>query len=274
MKRKHVRFFLLPVCFLCCAVQGIFAQEYDSTTGSGSTPEQKYSPIKLGLAFESLHLWRGIEVNNTPCLESSVAFQTRDKSFNAGVWYNNAVSGTYKEVDYFASYTKKGLVVAVWDIFNFDDSAKYNHTQVFNYNAGQTGHFIDFDLGYTLQGHYPLSIYTSTVVWGRDRGWDNKKNLFSNYTQLTVPAVMNKEVNLSFIVGGAFAFRPDHNLNTEGQEVKGTFYTKKRNADFTNIAFVATRNITVLHHQFPVSGTVSWNPNFNQAHLMLSTVLF
>ncbi|MDE1192406.1 MAG: hypothetical protein PW786_09740 [Arachidicoccus sp.] len=259
-------FFIL----LLAISQNLSAQDNDENLVNN----KKSSPVFFSLQFESMHLWRGLAVNNVPVIEPSVGLQTSDKSLKVGVWYNNAISGTYKEFDYFVTYNKKGFTAAVWDIYNFDDSAKYNHTQVFNYNADETGHFIDFDLGYTLQGKYPLAIYTSTVIFGRDRGWDNKKNLYSNYTQLTIPAVMNKDINLSLIIGGAFAFSPDHNKNVEGNEVKGTFYTVKRNADFTNIGFVATHNVNILHHTFPLSGTVSWNPNLNQAHVDFSTVFF
>lgn len=224
-----------------------------------------YHPLSIDVTLKSSHLWRGLEVTGDALAASQVAFTDRSGQFSVGIWGGAAFSGRFKEFDYFMSYTYKGFQIAVWDIYNFSPGATYNIDDAFNYKARQTGHFIDLQVNYTLQGEFPLQLGWATIIEGRDRGASNRKNLYSTYVWADVPVWRDGFVDLNLGIAGAFA------LDKESGS-KANFYGKK--GGIVNVNFTASKNVRICNYVIPVSLTPMWNPTNNNVNMMLAVQVF
>ncbi|MCC8034401.1 MAG: hypothetical protein LIO77_00500 [Rikenellaceae bacterium] len=224
-----------------------------------------YHPISLDVTLKSSHLWRGLEVSSSALAAMQTAYTDRSGQFTMGVWAGAAFNGKFKEFDYFLSYTYKGFNVAVWDIYNFSPGASYNIDDAFNYKARETGHFIDVQVNYTLQGNYPFQIGWATVVYGRDRGTDNRRNLYSTYVWTEMPIWRDGFVDLDGGIAGAFALKKQSG-------VKDIFYGKR--AGIVNVNLTASKNVVLGNYVLPVSLTTMWNPVNNYTNVMLAVKIF
>ena len=61
------------------------------------------------------HLWRGIEVSDGLVMTSSLSVHDRGEHIRFGLWSGTNVSGDYKEVNYFAEFRWRRLMLAFWD---------------------------------------------------------------------------------------------------------------------------------------------------------------
>ncbi len=224
-----------------------------------------YHPLSIEVTLKSSHLWRGLEVTGDALAAMQLAFTDRSGQFSMGIWTGAAFSGDFKEFDYFASYTYKGFQIAVWDIFNFSPGAAYNISDAFNYRAHRTGHFIDVQVNYTLQGNFPLQVGWATVVAGRDRGEFNRKNLYSTYVWSEVPVWRDGFVDLNVGIAGAFA------LDKEPGN-KANFYGKR--GGIVNVNLTASKKVRIGNYTLPVSLTPMWNPTNNNVNMMLAVQVF
>lgn len=240
-------------CFLFFSIGAIQAQKQQDIN----------NPIDISLQVKTAHLWRSLDVTNT-AMTAVDMYYVKD-GFKAGLWGGAGFTGVYKELDYYVSYHKKGFMVAVWDIYNFSSDAKYNNNEFFNYNASETGRFIDLSLGYQFQEKIPVRLDVSTIIFGRDRGISNERNLYTTYVALGYPAIRNKKVNVDLGIAGAFTLKPE-----EGS--KANFYAHKDG--IVNVNLTVSKVLTFLEYQIPVSAMVMVNPVENQGHLQLAVNLF
>lgn len=222
-------------------------------------------PVDMNFQIKNMHLWRGIQVTNELMSDVDVHFMDKNKVWKVGVWGGAGVNGVYKEFDYYVSFAKNGFSAAVWDIYNFSKGATYNNTDIFNYSARGTGRFIDASIGYRFQGSFPLSINWATVVFGRDRGSENKQNLYSSYVSLSYPLLRNKVVDVDLGLGGAFALNPESGTSAN-------FYGDK--AGITDISLTATRKVQLGSFTLPVSVTTALNPVRKEGNIQVAFNLF
>lgn len=232
--------------------------------------EKKDVPIGVGLQLKNMHLWRGLQVADEFTAAADVYLTDKNQKFKVGLWGGAGLSGNFKEFDYYASFNHNGFSIAVWDIYNFSKGADYNNTEVFNYNARETGHFVDVTIGYTFQGNFPLSLSWSTIVFGRDRALFlgnmhekyNKKNLYSTYVAASYKVLRDKFIDLELGIAGAFALDP----------IKGTsqnFYGKS--AGIVNVNFVASKAIKITDsYSIPISVMGMWNPANSNANIQVA----
>lgn len=256
---KNIQYTALMLIAMLLAPLALSAQE-----------TKKDVPIGFGLQLKNMHLWRGLQVSEEAMLGADIYLTDKNQMFKVGLWGGAGITGDFKEFDYYASFEHKGLKIAVWDIYNFSRGANYNNTEVFNYNAKETGHFVDVSIGYTFQGNFPLSINWATVVFGRDRAYFlnpldqnfNKKNLYSTYVSASYPVLRDKYIDLELGIAGAFALSP----------VKGTsqnFYGKS--AGIVNINFVASKDIKITKsYTLPISVMGMWNPANSTANIQVA----
>lgn len=223
--------------------------------------QEKNVPIGFNLQLKNMHLWRGLQVSNEVTLGSDLYFTDKSQAFKLGIWGGAGISGKYKEFDYYASYQHKGFQISVWDIYNFSKDATYNNSEVFNYKAHETGHFVDVSVGYTFQGKFPLSLSWSTVIFGRDRGATNKENLYSTYVYASYPILKDKFIDLEVGLAGAFA------LNAE-EGTSANFYASS--AGIVNISLTASKKIEFGKYTLPISVMGMWNPKGNNANLQIA----
>jgi hypothetical protein len=247
----------------------------------GLLAQENYKPVDLSIQLKSSHLWRGYEVSPSPILDATVAYKDRSGALEIGLWGASAFQGDYREFDYYISYAAKGFSVSLWDIYNLtaDESTKFNKTgdsgyNIFNYDPKNgTSHFLDFSLGYTLQGSYPLNVTWSTILYGRDLN-DKGDQAFSTYLAGTFPLPFLSAGGVDFNAGIAAAFT----LNPG--DVDSNFYIlndtdgKSKNFGIVNINLAASKTVTIGGHNFPISTYAMWNPVHKNASLQLAINLF
>lgn len=227
--------------------------------------DDKYTPVDFSLQLKNMHLWRGLQVTNTALGAVDLHLKDKSGSFAVGMWGGAGFTGKYKEFDYYMSYSKNGFSVALWDIYNFSEGASYNNTEVFNYNARNTGHFVDLSVAYRFQGSFPLCVSWATVIFGRDRGALNEKNLYSTYVSMDYPVLKGNLVDVSLGVAGAFALSPEKGTDAH-------FYAK--DPGIVNISVTASKRLQFGSYSLPVSVMGMFNPTNNEANLQIAFDLF
>lgn len=237
-------------------------------------PDTTYKPIEVHLQLKSMHLWRGLEITTSPYLLGTVNFTDKSGRLKIGARGSSGLNGEYRQLDYFASYQYKNARIVLYDIFNSSKTLPLK-TNIFDYRASTTRHFIDATIGYTISKKFPLDIAWSTIIAGRDRdvlsgdsvatgGSDpvrNGKNRYSTYLQLSYPVILNT-VRLDFFAGGVFALNGQQN----------NFYGNR--SGIATLGVTASKSIAFGRHTIPVSFAPTWNPIRNTAGVVIGIVLF
>lgn len=233
-----------------------------------------YKPIETHLQVKSMHLWRGLEITTAPYLLGIVNFTDKSGNFKIGARGSSGWNGEYRQMDYFTSYQYKNARIVIYDIYNYSKTLPLS-TNLFDYKATTTRHFIDATIGYTISKKFPLDISWSTIIAGRDRdvlsgdsastgGKDplrRGKNRYSTYVQLTYPIALN-DVRLDFFVGGVFALNGQQN----------SFYGNK--PGIATLGVAANKKVTIGKYAFPVSLAPTWNPLRKTGGVVLGVTLF
>lgn len=247
---------MLPLCLVVKA-QDTTARKKDTTLST----TKKYHPVAVNLQVRNLYIWRGFKVSNSPISDVDLHYVTRDGSLALGVWGGEGFTGDYKEFDYYASYTKNGFNVSLWDINNFTD---YPNANLFNYNPSSTSHFIDATVGYQFKDSFPLSISWSTIVQGRDtytRPDGTAGNRYSNYVSLDYKIWKEKDADLHIYVAGAFAFGYRQN-----------FYGSEPNIVNTGLTY--DKNLNIFGYKLPISATAMVSPEHKYGTIQLIANIF
>ncbi len=266
-KINSIKALFLGVCVMCST--SIFAQEESDSSELSLNDEfqQEITPFYLHGQVKSMHLWRGIAVTNSAVMDVDAGVSTKDGKLKAGVWGGYGTNGEYREFDYYVIYSPvKNLTFALWDIYNYSTNATWNNSDFFEYNADQTGHFLDLSVSYTFSEKVPLNLYWATVIHGRDRGVNNEKNLYSTYVQASYPVVKGKAIDLSLFVGGAFALSP------EDDNKDRNFYGPK--SGLANVGFVMGKTLHLGRYDLPISATASWSPINDSGNIQIAFDLF
>lgn len=220
--------------------------------------------------LQSMHLWRGMEVTDGLVLTTDLSLTDRHKHFRAGIWGGTNINGSYKEFNYYLSYTYRRLGVAVWDTYNFSPGADYNNSEFFNYKARETGRFIDATVSYTLSEKYPLFVSWSTILYGRDRDVLNSQNRYSTFVYAEYPVWKNESWEVKPGIGAAFALAPGKSL--DGQRSTVHFYGEE--AGIVHIALSTTYQLMLFQHPFPITMMALWNPQSDKGYLQIGIQLF
>lgn len=236
--------------------------------------------IDLSGQIKTSHLWRGIQVSDELTTAGSIDLMTNDGSLKGGIWGGYGVNGKFKEFDYYVQYSKNGFTAAVWDIYNFspglygfDDEKQYH---AFNYDADDTGHFVDLSLSYRISDEVPLQIGWATVIFGRDRALnkDGKmKNQYSNYLWADYAVGSFNGVNVNVGMAGAFAFNKAYHLEETGWvSDKNNFYGKTNG--IINLNVTVAKDIMIGNYKLPVFVTGMWNPMAEKVYMSVGVNIF
>lgn len=241
---------------------------------SAQSADTTYKPIELHLQVKSMHLWRGLEITTSPYLMGIMNFSDKSGRLKIGARGSSGWNGEYRQLDYFASYQYKNVRFVLFDIFNSSKALPLS-TNLFDYKALTTRHFIDATVGYTVSRKFPLDITWSTLIAGRDRdvlpgdsaatgGKDplrRGKNRYSTYVQLSYPVTLN-DMRLDFFIGGVFTLNGQQN----------SFYANK--PGIATLGVAANKKVMVGKYSFPVSFAPTWNPLRKIGGVVLGVSLF
>ncbi len=187
---KHAFFlFFLLVFFTTIKCLG----QNDTTTSK----KKNVLKTEFSTEFNSAYVWRGMYNNQKPNIQPSFSVEYRDFAF--GVFGSNNLDNTYREFDYFFSYSFSNFVVTLNDYF-CDFSRNYG-------DYGQNSpHLIDLTLEYETGEVHQFAALASCLVYGDDK-WLNynvslkKTQNYSTYIQ-TSYTYNCKEKSYTFLVGG------------------------------------------------------------------------
>lgn len=225
--------------------------------------------MHLEAHLQNMHLWRGMEVTDGFVLTTDLSVTDKKEHFRAGLWGGTNQNGSYKEFDYYLSYTWRRFNIAVWDIYNFSPGAEYNNEEFFNYKSKETGCFIDATLSYTLSERYPLHLSWSTILYGRDRDEQNGKNRYSTFIYVEYPVWKSDKWEVSPGMGGAFALSSGKDAN--GYSTSRHFYGTS--AGIVHLSLVTTYQLFAFKKTFPVTVLALWNPQNNKGFLQIGVRL-
>ncbi|GAE16688.1 hypothetical protein IX307_002910 [Bacteroides pyogenes] len=251
---KYLKIVVLSVIGMFCSSTFVSAQQSTS-----------YNPLDFSFQIKNMHLWRGYQITTSAMGAVDIHLTDKSQCFTFGLWGGGSFNSDFKEFDYYASFQYGGFGIAVWDIYNFSPGATYNNRQVFKYSARETGHFIDVALSYQFQQKFPLKITWATVVFGRDRGVMNEKNLYSTYVSLDYPVVRNKIVDVDLGIAGAFALDKESGSDAN-------FYAD--NPGIVNVNMTVSKKLKFGNYVLPVSAMAMWNPARNEANIQVAFNLF
>lgn len=121
--------------------------------------------VHMDVHLATNHLWRGMEVTDGLVFTGDVNYTLLGGMVNVGFWGGTNSQGTYKEFNNHLSFHYEGLLLALWDTYNFSEDATYNNKEFFNYKAHDTGRFLDATLSYRFGGRVPLLLSWSTIIF-------------------------------------------------------------------------------------------------------------
>ena len=226
--------------------------------------------VNLKAELKNMHLWRGMQVADGMVITTDLSVADKNQYFRGGLWGGTDVNGDYKELDFYVSFTKNRFSFAIWDIYNYSPGATYNNREFFNYEARETGHFIDASLAYTISEKFPLTISWATVLYGRDRDIQNTKNLYSTLVCLDYPIWKNDKWEIKPGIGGAFALSPAKDEN--GKTTQRNFYGDT--AGIVQVTLTTTYNLTAFKRNFPITALALFNPQSSKGYFQIGIQLF
>lgn len=172
-------------------------------------------------------------------------------------------------MNHYLSVAKSGFTFELWDVYNFSTDASHNK-EYFNYNAKETGRFLDASLKYRFSGKYPFQFMWATILFGRDRGALNQYNRYSSYIEVEYPIYRSEIINFDLGIGGAFAMKKER--NGDGKKIGAHFWGD--NPGITNISLKASKDISFCNYNIPISIYGMWNPEGNRANIQVALTLF
>ena len=165
---------------------------------AGARGQEKSEKINLSMDVASNFIWRGLAVNTTPVMQSTVAFLPESR-FSFGVWASAPFSADGGAQPcgmnlFFNVQLSRFLTLNVTDYFVYGSgSADY-----FNLKKDETGHFFDVKLIFDSED-FPLKAMVTPIFAGSDLN-DKGKNNFSTYIELAYKK-SGKHVNWGIFTG-------------------------------------------------------------------------
>lgn len=226
---------------------------------------QNKSKTKVTADLVNNYIWRGcpgyslLSGQNvlSPSVQLTLAWMKGN--FELGAWGSSDFTGTYKELDLYASYTLKDFTLMVTDYYwNLD----WLNDNFLEYNNDSTSHILEGSITYKFP-HFPLSIQLATMFYGADKKpGDITKNNYSTYMELiySLP-VGDDKLDFSLGMTPSDGFYGDGYGNTEGFAVVNTAITGYRKIKISN------------DFELPLKASVICNPQHQKCYLVLGITL-
>lgn len=220
--------------------------------------------------LQNMHLWRGMEVTDGIVLTTDLSISDRKKHFQFGFWSGVNATDSYKEFNNYFSYTNRAFKIALWDTYNFSPEATYNNKEFFNYDAGETGRFLDATISYLGSSKIPLFVSWSTIIFGRDRDGLNSKNRYSTFIFAEYSVWKDDKWEIKPGIGAAFAF--SYGRDVAGNNSKEHFYGN--NFGIVHVSLTSVYQLRIFQYDFPITAMALWNPQSSKGYLQVGIQLF
>jgi hypothetical protein len=221
---------------------------------SGQSDTAKTSPFRVTADLVSSYVWRGVlsTASPTPNFQPTLAF---DKGgLEIGVWGSTDFTGSYKEVDLYASYAFGPVKIALTD-YDWNFGPRY-----FNYKSKETGHVFEGTVGYTGPASFPISVTANVMFAGADKKWDKtagavdpSKQAYSTYIEL----------------GYAFKYFSPFLGFTPADGYYGDGYGGVNGFAVVNVGLSASKALKITSDfSLPLKATLGFNPQKEDAYLV------
>lgn len=151
--------------------------------------------LNFGADLVSSYVWRGYKqagASIQPHINVGV------NEFSLIAWGSTDIAGEgKKEVDFTLSYEKLGFKASITDYW-WDGEGQYRYFS--SPQGGNTGHYLEGSLGYTISKAFPLNISWNTFFLGKGNKKTDGENSYSTYIELAYPFSINN-TDLSLGIG-------------------------------------------------------------------------
>lgn len=226
--------------------------------------ESRFS-VKTSAEIVSSYIWRGIpcySYNNgqavlAPNIQPSLGFV--QGNFEAGAWGSSDFTGSYKELDLYASYTFKTVTATFTDYYWDADWLSHPY---FAYKNKSTSHLLEGSIVYKSKKN-PFSITLATIFAGDDKkATDVNKNNYSTYLELGYT-----------FTGNAYNFDTFLGM-TPADGLYGDGYGNVTGFGIVNMGVTATRKLQFSDHfEATLRTSLIFNPQQDKAYLVLGIAL-
>lgn len=218
--------------------------------------------LHSALQVRNSHLWRGIEVNSGLTFTGDLHLD--EEYLYGGFWGGGNAEGSYKEFNNYIGFRKGRLNIELWDIYNFSPAATYNNEEFFNYNAGETGRFLDFRSNFLLSKKVPLLLSWNAVLFGRDRNEGNTENKYSYFASVQYPFYSKADLEVNGRIGYASALNKAGELNN--------FFSGK--SGINEVSIMVSKDLSIVGYKLPVGIWAMWNPVDNHGYLQFAAQVY
>jgi hypothetical protein len=233
---------------------------------SAFTQEENTFSLKASAELVSSYIWRGIPAysyNNeqevlAPNIQPTLGFVVG--GFEIGAWGSSDFTGSYKEMDLYASYSYKQLTATFTDYY-WDLS--WLSKPYFSYQKDNTSHIFEGMLSYKGT-KIPLSISVATMLYGADKKFvDNDeetkpRNNYSTYIELGYNFKI-KEFSFDALVGV-----------TPADGLYGDGYGKVTGFGVVNLGVTGYRKLQISEkYETTLRSSLIFNPQQDKSYLVL-----
>lgn len=204
--------------------------------------------LDLGADFVSSYVWRGLEIDPSPNIQGWT--ELYKGKFTLGIWGSANFSGTYGEVDFYATYTHNRFSLTLTDYFGSKEN-------LFRHGA-PTVHVGELTLAYSVSEYIPLNFSVNTEIYGNDKVAEyyeetadstaTYSNNYSTYLELQYPVSISK-IDLNFMLGGV---------------VNESYFYDTTSPGIVNIGLEASKTIEINNKfNLPISFALFFNPEID-----------
>lgn len=220
---------------------------------------------EIGCDIVTSYIWRGSAIYSSIGEQNVLApsfqpsFSASFKGFKLGTWGSIDFMGTYKELDYYLSYSLKGFTVTYTDYYWASDWIVDNY---FDYKNNSTAHYLEVSLSYKGE-KIPFSILVATMFYGADKKFeDPSQNNYSTYIEAGYSIPVNK-FNIDLLLGV-----------TPMDGLYGDSYGGKEGFAVVNAGVSASRAIEITEKfSLPVKASIIANPQAGRLFLVFGITL-
>ena len=212
------------------------------------------SPFKITADLVSSYVWRGVLSTATPTPNIQPTISFTKGGLELGAWGSSDFNGTYKEVDFYASYTIKQLKFTVTD---YDWNFK---TRYFNYKNKETDHIFEGSVAYSGPESFPISISANVMFAGADKKFDTNLNAFDPSKQA---------YSSYFEVGYSFKNISPFLGITPSDGYYGDSYGGVKGFGVVNLGATVSKSLKITSdYSLPLKATVGFNPQKQDVYLV------